>query len=222
MSPQASRPTLTRPRLIGSLLPILALTLLGLLALAVVFSPDTAAQQTSTGAQPAPASVLGLAPSGTTTVTLALSAGAWIDEGHPDLTPGGDFSVGKVHGGDILYQHWTLLKFDLAGLPSGATVQSATLRVFKISGNNEDPTSVAKAPCTSAWNAASVTWARRPSLGTVMRPTNIAHAPRMQWHSLDVKAIAQYWVAGNTNHGLALFVTNGMGSELLLGRTGAG
>lgn len=92
----------------------------------------------------------------------------------------------------------------LEGIPSGATITSATLNIF---ANNVDPagnTPVNVHQATAPWDEATVTW---NSFGASYAPAVIDSftPPFAGWQTADVTALVQAWVDGTApNNGLLL------------------
>jgi hypothetical protein len=196
MSKQARSIPATPPtRHARSLLLFWLPAFIAFVALSLALSPGMAAPQ-SPDSNGLAAPQRFFAPSTIVTVTLPLSAGAWVDEEHPATHPTGAFSVGKVlpsGGFTPLYQHWTLLEFDFSSLPEDTIVQQATLRGYRVGASGQDPTNVAASSCNTGWDAGTVTWNTRPALAGTVPAANAAHTPLWQWQDLDVTAIVQEW-----------------------------
>jgi hypothetical protein len=207
MFPQVCQPARTpvSPRHSRIVLLPVFLVLLTLVALSVAFSPGSAAQPNA-GERFAPALVPGMAPSTVVTVTLPMHAGAWVDEERPTTHPTGNFSVGKVPpSGHLtpLYQHWTLLEFDLSDFPGDAAVRSATVRTYLLQGSGQSPTDVAAGSVYGTWDPVTVTWNNRPSLPATIAANRVAHTPLLTWKDLDVTVIVQDWLSHLARSGAA-------------------
>ncbi|BDI04696.1 DNRLRE domain-containing protein [Sphaerotilus microaerophilus] len=125
-----------------------------------------------------------------------------------------------------------LLKFDLAGIPAGKTVQSATLRMYfgalaagtKLSKNLTADVYAASKP----WNELEVTWLRSLAgtlwltLGGDYNSTAIAtktlakNLTPGQWVEFTVTTQVQSWVdSASTNHGFLLRLPTASSEELI-------
>ena len=100
----------------------------------------------------------------------------------------------------------TYLHFPLNGVPAGSTIQSAALYVYVDDHWPDDsgapmsvyPITVADWPEGDGWND-PIAW---PALGGAVATTNVL--PTEGWFSWDVTALAQGWLDGAPNYGLAL------------------
>ena len=107
----------------------------------------------------------------------------------------GALSVGSAEVG--LRQ--SLLRFDLAAVPAGATITSAavTLDVLRYGGG-----AVRAHRITAPWSEASVTWT---SFGGAFLPQVDATFPIGSPTSADLQALVQAWVSGSLpNHGILI------------------
>jgi RHS repeat-associated protein len=102
------------------------------------------------------------------------------------------------------YEQWvpnpreTLMQFALPSLPSGVTIQQATLSLKIIS----DTTTVAEDlhVVTSSWDG-STTWATRPSSNAT---AITGSADGQGWKNWDVTSAVSSWYSGSTNYGFVL------------------
>ncbi|MFN8298551.1 MAG: DNRLRE domain-containing protein [Chitinophagales bacterium] len=99
----------------------------------------------------------------------------------------------------------TLLKFDLSGIPAGATITSARLNLYHdpaAAHSTNTSNDIKIAAITAAWNENTVTWANQPT--TAVSALNIGNAPTTTSDKLnvDVSSFVQSWVNGSmTNNG---------------------
>jgi len=119
-------------------------------------------------------------------------------------------------------QHAGLLRFDLASIPSSATVTQATLQLY-VGGWSGNNISFGAFAILQSWNQTEATWntagggARWFSPGcsdtTYDRRANpassVATSGINKWYSLDVTDLVQEWVNGSLfNAGMLLRQTN--------------
>lgn len=105
-----------------------------------------------------PAEIAGLAiPNGT--VTLNSTADTTIYENSSTTNYGSNtkFITGKDNSGPGR-NYRSLVKFDISTLPAGATVTSATLRLYQESSVSTSTISIAAHKVTASWNENTVTW----------------------------------------------------------------
>ncbi len=134
------------------------------------------------------------------TAVLPASGDAYVWSANPKLNyccTGYDTS-GNYMGGDKV----ALLKFDVAGLPAGATVMSAVLRLRHDPGYPTNPNRVQAA--AQAWDDATVTWATFG--GVPAAAPDIVFEPNDDggYTEVEVRSIVQPWVDGAPNHGFVL------------------
>ena len=112
--------------------------------------------------------------------------------------------VGPASGDDVFCR--TYLRFPLGGIPTGATVQPATLYVYVDDfwpGPGSAPMSAY--PVTADWTPGSVNWydmSAWPALGGAVVTTTVTSDGG--WFAWDVTSLAQGWLAGTPNYGLAV------------------
>ncbi|MDY6874666.1 MAG: DNRLRE domain-containing protein [Chloroflexota bacterium] len=129
------------------------------------------------------------------------------DRWSTSVFPFGNY-VGPISGDDVFCR--TYLRFPLDGLPAGATVQSATLYVYVDDFWPElgsAPMSIY--PVTATWTPDSVDWydmGAWPALGGAVATTDVSSDGG--WFTWDVTGLAQGWVDGTPNHGLAVAAAN--------------
>lgn len=146
-----------------------------------------------------------------TTVTLISTADACVLEGYPaenygdteDMWAGYDDYLspdGKIAR--------SMVKFNLAGIPAGATVQSAKLRIYLI-GSWEFPGWIDRVTAYRAvgnWTEMGVTWNNKPALGTSYGYVDVApYSDPGGWYELDVTTLVQGWLNGSIpNQGILI------------------
>jgi hypothetical protein len=100
-----------------------------------------------------------------------------------------------------------LYQFDLTGVPAGARVVSATLRLWVTGAENS---SVGVYRVTQSWSEGTLTWAN--SGGVAHDPTAIASftpAATGRYYDINIASLVALWRAGTTNNGLILKIGGG-------------
>ncbi|MBA2725290.1 MAG: DNRLRE domain-containing protein, partial [Actinobacteria bacterium] len=125
-----------------------------------------------------------------------------------------ELKTGYYSGADGTFRAQSLMKFDLADVPQGATINSATLQVFNNhSYNCSAPRQTEVRRVDTSWSS-STTWPNKPTLaGSAASSVSFAHGStcpnggqRVDW---DVQSIVNYWKSTTAfNHGFALKAAN--------------
>jgi hypothetical protein len=146
-----------------------------------------------------------------TTVTLTSIADACVLEGYPTVNFG-DAADMWVGYDDYLEPDGkiarSMVKFNIAGIPAGATIHSAKLRLYLI-GSWEFPGYLDRVVAYQAagnWTEAGVTWNNKPAMGTSYGYVDVPpYSSPGAWYELDVNALVQGWVNGSIpNYGIVL------------------
>jgi hypothetical protein len=107
----------------------------------------------------------------------------------------------------------SFVQFNLATIPSGSTVQKATLRLYVDAVTA--PGSFDVFDVNTAWAEKTVTYSTIPTLGgsaTGGNATAISSTNLSQFVLIDITSLAQQWVSGSTaNNGIALQLTTSAG-----------
>ena len=99
-----------------------------------------------------------------------------------------------------------MIQFDLGGIPSNATIHSATLYIYLFQSipSNDYPMTFRAQFVTSSWNEYGVTWNNANYLGGTALPLEDANNA-IGWKSTDVTGLIHTWQSGSQpNHGLIL------------------
>jgi len=130
----------------------------------------------------------------TTTLTLTPLGDAMINSTAPAANFGGqvELVVSKV-GNTLLPEVRSLLRFDLAAIPAGSTIQRATLRLHQVRATAGSWT-MNLARATTDWNATTVTWSTRPTVGAFPDYTFAAPAGEDVFLTVDVTSLVEGWV----------------------------
>jgi len=100
----------------------------------------------------------------------------------------------------------SLVRFNVAGIPSGATIHSATLNLYLSSSYDYEGHSVPITPyrVSSPWAVDTVAWNSAPSYAEAYPATWIIHGYG-EWYSFDVTDLVRVWTDGiYPNYGIAL------------------
>ncbi len=130
-------------------------------------------------------------------------ADAYVSSSAPTTNYGASSTlyVGSISSGQI---GRTLVRFDLPAMLGGATVQAASLELYRVSGSTSPPSiSLGVYRILQAWGETSVTWANQPAHTSIdkINPVGSAQA-YYQW---DVTGLVQDWLDGAyPNYGLML------------------
>ena len=142
---------------------------------------------------------------GPQTLTLAASADTWIEQA-TDVNYGADdwSQTGKDVGENL---RRSMIKFDVSSIPAGATVVSATLRLYVVNKLGQNDSNIGMYFIVTDWEENIVTWTS--SGGGGYDPASLAE-PLIEWTSgwkeWDVPpGLIHEWIDGVTpNHGLLL------------------
>jgi hypothetical protein len=161
-------------------------------------------------------------PSGGAPVTVVLQPGVngyggvqatWFDASGAGYNGSSELAIGAND------QYRALLRFDLAGLPAGATVQAATLAVYYLGKSNANSLELAAHGVLRAWTDSQATWTYRQAgvpwaTGGMAAGSDYVAAPADfkalsasggVWLALDVTSLAQDWTAAPAgNYGVVL------------------
>ena len=100
----------------------------------------------------------------------------------------------------------SLVRFSIAGLPSGQEITEATLWLY-VEGSWDTPDAsrtIRTYRATSAWSESSVTWNNQPGFGESYGSTPIVHGAE-GWHEFDVTDLVCAWYEGTySNHGIMI------------------
>ncbi len=162
---------------------------------------------------------LGSVPSGT--VDLAAFEDTYIDDNNATTNYGSDTVMIVDTSGGGLGEGRLLVKFDLSSIPSGATIDDATLILTKTGGDTGGK-DVEVHEVTTAWSAGLATW--RSPWGTdggdydstVLDSLAISANQTYSWNSGSLRALVQAWVSGSkSNHGFLLGSPNTGGDDYI-------
>jgi len=154
----------------------------------------------------------------TRTVTLYSVADACVMEGRSSYNFGSttDMWVGYDDyldpDGKIVR---SLVRFDLSSIPAGATINSATLRLYLV-GSWDYPgktRTITTYRTSSSWSEPSVTWNNKPSYAEAYGSAGVTHGSDV-WYSFDVTNLVRGWVNGTwPNYGIMLRGPEWSGSD---------
>lgn len=93
----------------------------------------------------------------------------------------------------------SLVKFNIAGIPAGTTVERATLRVFLFGSYDFEGwiDTITAYRAAGNWAEMSVNWNNRPTVGESYSSVTVpTYSDPGGWYELDVTALVQGWVNG--------------------------
>lgn len=148
------------------------------------------------------------------TVTLSATADSYVQQNSKNTNYGtstslilvGDQNKSKESIGYLLFQ-------GINTIPAGATIQSATLRLYHYQMSGA-AVAVNAYKISSAWTETGVTWSNQPSvIWTILSSTTANDS--IGWKTWDVTPLVQEWVdAISANNGIALDEPNVVGTYL--------
>ena len=155
--------------------------------------------------------------SGRSTLVLAADekvlnsiADVGILEDRPDLNVGGavDMWVGYDEDSTSFLTVRSLVTFDIASIPPGAIIESATLRLFLTRSFDYDPPrgirTVTIYRVASAWSEGEVTWGNAPQFAEAYSSAEVVHH-EWRWYDFDVTGLVAALVNGTfPNHGMMM------------------
>ncbi|MEE8130595.1 MAG: DNRLRE domain-containing protein, partial [Vicinamibacterales bacterium] len=142
----------------------------------------------------------------TTIYTVNPDRDSWLKEQAPDDNYGSEIELRiKNKAGD---SQRAVYHFDLASIPVGSTVQSATAWFYVTAGDADDVVEIHA--LTATWAEAAVTW---NNLGTSFDPAVMGSIPSQTssgvWVPIGVTGFAQQWVNdAAANYGIMLIAAS--------------
>jgi hypothetical protein len=100
----------------------------------------------------------------------------------------------------------SLVRFDIAGLPSDQVIAKATLRVYLVNSWDYPDTgrTIQTYRITSNWSEGNVNWSNKPGYGNAYGSNSIVHEA-WDWYEFDVTGLVNAWYAGTySNYGIML------------------
>ena len=97
----------------------------------------------------------------------------------------------------------SFVRFDLSGIPSGSTINSASLNAYADGVSGSPIIDVYRV--LSSWGEHKITWNNQPDVEEV--PTvsrEVSYDDEGKWVSWDVSQAVQQWVNGSLNCGIVL------------------
>jgi hypothetical protein len=104
------------------------------------------------------------------------------------------------------YDQRILIEFtDLSAIPSGATINSAKLGLYRYDAYDSNPIVLDVYQVTSSW-AESVTYSTQPSYNSTPESSVTLSGTDPGWYEWDITNLAQQWLDGSVpNYGVAIF-----------------
>jgi hypothetical protein len=101
----------------------------------------------------------------------------------------------------------SLYQFDLSSIPAGATIESAQFRALLTATSLPSPTlDIELKQVDTAWSEGTVNWVTPLTYISTNNVLGVGTA--LTYYVWDVTGLAQAWVDGTANHGLALVSKN--------------
>jgi len=95
----------------------------------------------------------------------------------------------------------TLVQFDVSSVPSGSTINSATLELYATAVTGGLTLNAHR--ITGAWTETGVTWTNQPAYNSTA-DASIAGGTGTGWKIWNVASVVQQWVGGTANYGLVV------------------
>jgi 2',3'-cyclic-nucleotide 2'-phosphodiesterase (5'-nucleotidase family) len=132
-----------------------------------------------------------------TTSDLTPSQDAQVVEGYPDSNYGDKtyLYVQSAASGSYLDER-TWMRFDLSGLPAGATITSATLEMTAWKAQGGDMVVSAHSAGDDSWTESGITWNNQPTIGSPLDSTTLVSG-QTGAYTWDVTSYIQTEYAGD-------------------------
>ena len=131
------------------------------------------------------------------TTTLYPTDDSYVNEA------GGDNNYGLSHSlrveSDNSNTQRTFLKFDLSSIPTGSTINSATLYLYQYKAAGDSIRAYEIRKISNTWSESTITWNNQPGYFGVTSTTNVN--TNDGWKTWNVKSDVQSFVSGSPNNG---------------------
>jgi large repetitive protein len=145
------------------------------------------------------APVAGSAPNCGSAATLGANADAWIDQAGPTANKGSDPTI-KVNSKGPAHNTRGLVRFSLPAVPTGCSIQSATLRLHASAVSLTERT-IEALQVADAWSEGGVSWSNQPT--TTGEAATTATGTGAGYREWNVSSHVQAMYAG-ANHGFLI------------------
>ncbi len=98
---------------------------------------------------------------------------------------------------------YSLIEFDLSGIPVGATVNSATFGLYLHYNLYTGTKPIDAYQVTSSWVENTVDWNSQPTVGAIVASTSVTTG-KDKWVTWDLRSLTQSWLSGTPNYGVEL------------------
>jgi len=134
-------------------------------------------------------------------IEITVEADTYVDESNPGVTHGSDTSL-KAGYVSLTGKHYeTYLRFPLALIPVGASIEAAVLRIYPSSAGSS---SLQLKRLDSAFSSAT-TWETRPTVGIFLLAGTFSAGAYNELGGDPLLTLVREWVAGTrTNRGVAI------------------
>jgi hypothetical protein len=140
------------------------------------------------------------------TISLDPTADTFVTQQYPaaNYCKQNDMRIGGRWADVVTYYQRALLTFDLASIPQGATIQSASLQLYLSAYSLTGTYNIGAYRIAQEWADCGVTWNNQPNLDDLYSTTAVGAnlGARYDW---DVTQLVQQWYAGTyPNYGIML------------------
>lgn len=138
-------------------------------------------------------------------VTLNVAKDTYVDKNYPSTNYGTDSDM-RVRGADTQSQcQIMLVEFDTASIPSGSTINSATLYIYNDGTGGSDEKAYYFNRCMSQFVETTVTYNTRPSYTATNRATTLITGNSAGWESVSIIDLFQDAIDAEQSY-LAIYV----------------
>ncbi len=141
-----------------------------------------------------------------TVVRVNVSKDTFLSSSRPNSNFGGSTNLRMGWESGIYDAMRPMIQFDLNGIPSNATIRSATLYIylFQAIPSNDSNMGFRAQFVRSSWSEGGVTWNNANYLGGTALPLEDSNSA-VGWKSTDVTSLVHTWQSGSQpNHGLII------------------
>ena len=152
------------------------------------------------------------------TIALTPTEDSQVCEGYPSYTYGSKSYLYVESAASSYMDERAWLKFDLSTIPTGASVTSATLKLYawKASGGDME-TGVYGSDDDDTWTEDDITWNNQPSFGdTALDTVTLVNGSTKVWYEWDVQSFIESELSGDGVASMVVKpVTEGSSTTLL-------
>jgi hypothetical protein len=135
------------------------------------------------------------------TIDLTPVADSFVNDVYPEQNQGSAHSLITSHNSAF---RWSLIRFDLGSLPSGAIIDSATFKAYLYESSGDASVPLMTARITGNWTESEVKWTNRPMFDESTGVTANTYTAS-GYKSWEITNFVKNWLAGDfSNYGVAL------------------